>query len=423
MKAVVLAAGRGKRLRPLTLTKPKCMLPVANKPLLEHLLALLHECRIHHVVLVVHRRHSVVKEYFGDGSELGVKIEYVSQLRPAGTADALRSARHALEGEGSFLLIHGDLFLRRRAIETLLSASKRQFAIGAVQVEKGAGQFGLLEIREGLVVDIREKAQVDSGLVNAGIYILGGEVFDFIEKLSVSPRGEYELTDAIKLLIESGYEVKSVGICAQDWLDVGFPWDLLEANKRALLDADLKVEGDVEEGAHLIGSVSVAEGAIVRACAYIEGPCAIAEGAEVGPNCYLRPYTSVGKHVRIGNACEIKNSIIMGGTHVAHLSYVADSIIGSNCNFGAGTIVANLRFDEKTVKVRIESKLVDTRLRKFGIVAGDNVKTGVGTLFMPGVKVGPNCWIGPNVTLYEDVPPNSRVFVKQELMREGLKTV
>jgi bifunctional UDP-N-acetylglucosamine pyrophosphorylase/glucosamine-1-phosphate N-acetyltransferase len=175
----------------------------------------------------------------------------------------------------------------------------------------------------------------------------------------------------------------------------------------------LSIEGEVESNAYIVGPVGLAKGARIRSGAYIEGPVVIGEGSDIGPNCYIRPYTSIGARVRIGNACEIKNSIIMDKTHIAHLSYVADSIIGEKCNLGAGTITANLRFDERAIKMMIEDKLVDTGQRKLGAIIGDYVKAGVSVCFMPGVKIGAYSWIGPGVVVYRDL--SERTFIREEV--------
>jgi NDP-sugar pyrophosphorylase family protein len=171
-----------------------------------------------------------------------------------------------------------------------------------------------------------------------------------------------------------------------------------------------EVLGTVESGAHLADSVFVAEGATVLSGAYIEGPSYIGEGSSVGPNCYIRPCTSIGRNVRVGNACEVKNSILMDNVHMGHLSYVGDSIIGEGCNLGAGTITANLRFDEKPVKMIVKDELVDTGSPKMGVVMGDNAKTGIGALLMPGVKIGCNSWIRPNYVVRKDVPSDARLL-------------
>ncbi|MBM4401114.1 MAG: hypothetical protein FJ045_04100 [Crenarchaeota archaeon] len=175
-----------------------------------------------------------------------------------------------------------------------------------------------------------------------------------------------------------------------------------------------KVYGTVENGAHLIGPVTVAETARIRSGAYIEGPTFIDEGSDIGPNCYIRPCTSIGKNVRVGNACEIKNSIIMDWTHVGHLSYVGDSILCEHCNLAAGTITANLRLDDGTVKMLVKGEVVDTERRKLGAILGDNVKTGINALLMPGVKVGVNSWIGANFTVHRDLPADTIALLKQD---------
>jgi len=202
-------------------------------------------------------------------------------------------------------------------------------------------------------------------------------------------------------------------------MDIGRPWDLLEANKRALERSHLGVRGEVEGGVHLEGPVHLEEEARLRSGAYVEGPVFIGEGSDVGPNCYIRPFTSLGRNVRVGNACEVKNSLILDGTHVGHLSYVGDSIIGANCNFGAGTITANLRFDKGSVRVRVKGEVMDSGRSKLGVIMGDNVETGIGARFMPGVKIGEGSWIGPSVTVYRDLPPRTFLVQKQELEHRG----
>ena len=117
--------------------------------------------------------------------------------------------------------------------------------------------------------------------------------------------------------------------------------------------------------------------------------------------------------MRVGNACEVKNSIIMDHTHVGHLSYVGDSILGERCNLGAGTVMANYRFDAGSIKMMVKDQVVDTGRRKLGAVLGDNVKTGIKSLFMPGVKVGVNSWVGANFMVERDLPANSMAFLKQ----------
>jgi UDP-N-acetylglucosamine diphosphorylase/glucosamine-1-phosphate N-acetyltransferase len=225
----------------------------------------------------------------------------------------------------------------------------------------------------------------------------------------------------VTLLAKEKKAVFAAEISKADWFDIGRPWDLLDANVWALKRMQHRVLGNVEEGAHLIGPVSVAETARVRSGAYIEGPCFIDEGADVGPNCFIRPYTSIGRNARVGNACEVKNSLIMDGTHVGHLSYVGDSILCEKCNLGAGTITANLRFDDAPVKMMIKDQVVDTGRRKLGTILGDNVKTGIGALLMPGVKVGNDSWVGAGFMVERDLPPNTVALLKSRAENYKIK--
>ncbi|MDK2987428.1 MAG: UDP-N-acetylglucosamine diphosphorylase / glucose-phosphate thymidylyltransferase [Methanothermococcus sp.] len=169
------------------------------------------------------------------------------------------------------------------------------------------------------------------------------------------------------------------------------------------------------------GNVIIEEGATVKANSVIEGPAIIKKGAIVGPLAYIRPNTVLMENTFVGNSSEVKGSIIMKNTKIPHLSYVGDSIIGENCNFGCNTITANLRFDDKPVKVNIKGDKVES-VRKLGVVMGDNVKTGVQVSFMPGVKVGSNCWIGANCLIGEDVERGAFVYKKEEKVVKTLNS-
>jgi bifunctional UDP-N-acetylglucosamine pyrophosphorylase/glucosamine-1-phosphate N-acetyltransferase len=254
------------------------------------------------------------------------------------------------------------------------------------------------------------------------VYVLSQEIFDKIKQTKASVRNEWELTDAVTLLAKEGKTVLAAEISKDEWFDVGRPWDLLDANNWALKRMEHQLLGTIEQGAHLTGPVSVAESARIRSGAYIEGPCFIDEECDIGPNCYIRVGTSLGRKVRVGNACEIKNSIIMDYTQVGHLSYVGDSILGEHCNLGAGTVTANYRLDAGPIKMMVKDQLVNTGRRKLGAVLGDNVKTGIKSLFMPGVKVGVNSWVGPNFMVERDLPANSMAFLKQNCEIHEKKT-
>ncbi|MFX1535466.1 MAG: bifunctional sugar-1-phosphate nucleotidylyltransferase/acetyltransferase, partial [Promethearchaeota archaeon] len=234
-----------------------------------------------------------------------------------------------------------------------------------------------------------------------------------IETTPQSVRGEYEITDSISRRIKKGENVWLYEL--QDyWLDIGMPWDLLSANELLLKEQQktfsIAETAKIDSNVTLIGSVQVNSNVHIRAGSYIEGPVFIGEGSIIGPNCFIRPFTYLDKYVHIGNAVEIKNSIILEKTNVSHLSYVGDSIVGRNCNFGAGTKVANLRLDNHSVKVKIKDKVIDSGYRKLGVFLGDNVKIGINASLMGGVKIGPNSAVGAGMLIRRDIKPNQLVY-------------
>jgi bifunctional UDP-N-acetylglucosamine pyrophosphorylase/glucosamine-1-phosphate N-acetyltransferase len=412
MKAVVLVAGKGERLKPLTETRPKHLLPIGGKPLLTWILDRLIEVGVDKVLLVTHYLEDQIRGYFGDGSHLGLDINYKIQKEMRGTADAFKVAEDFIEDE-EFIGVYGDLFLPPDGLKFLVQNHRKGENTMSVVPVDDPSSMGVVALKGDKVIDIVEKpspGKEPSNLANAGMYIFTPDIFRYINKTSISKRNEYEITDSLKALIESGGILRSINLPKSSWLDIGLPWNLLDANKSALASLQTSIEGNVEDGVQIHGSVKISKGARIRFGTYIEGPVWIGSGSDIGPNCYLRPSTSIGANVRIGNACEIKNSIILDSTHIAHLSYVGDSIIGERVNLGAGTITANIRFDKKNVKVEIKGKRIDSGKRKFGAIIGDDVQTGINVSLMPGVKIGSSAWISPGLTVNENV--ESGLFLK-----------
>ncbi len=389
-------------MRPLTYTKPKVMLPVANKPILQHVVESLEKAGIDEVVLVVGYREETVRRFFGDEFS-GVRIRYVSQRKQLGTAHALLSAEHLLNDR--FMMLNGDAIVFQDDLKNLVNEEN---AIAVCEVQNPQ-DFGVVELEDGIVRRIIEKPEKPpSNLINAGIYVFTREIVDYLKKTPLSVRGEYEITDSITMAIEGSMDFKAVKI--ERWIDIGYPWDMLKANEIILSSIERDVRGEVEDGAVIKGNVAVGEGTIIMAGSYIVGPVVIGENSIIGPNCYIRPCTSIGDNCHIGNAVEVKNSIIMNNTNVPHLNYVGDSIIGENCNFGAGTKIANLRLDEGEVIVNVRGKAVKTDRKKFGAVMGDNVKTGINASVNVGSLIGNDVFIGPGAVVGGFVEPRSRVF-------------
>lgn len=384
MKAVVLVAGKGTRMEPLTSDCPKVMLQVANRPVLEHILDSAVEAGIEGFVFITGYLEEQIKAHFEDGSKWGVSIEYVQQKEQLGTANAIGYARGHVEG--AFLVLNGDMLIGKSDLKALLT--RKEEAVICVKEVENPSDFGVLETVGDKVIRIIEKPKnPPTKLANAGIYLFRESIFDFIDKTRPSVRNELEITDSIQMLIDSGAPV-GYSPLEDRWIDIGYPWDLLKANEYLLKTLKGSCQGTVEPNVTLKGEVEIGKGSLIRSGAYIEGPVVIGENCDIGPNCFIRPSTAIGNRVRIGNAVEIKNTIVMEGTHIGHLSYVGDSVIGSRCNFGAGTKVANLRHDGKNIKVMLKGRIIDSGRRKLGVIMGDDVHTGINTSINIGVVMG-----------------------------------
>jgi bifunctional UDP-N-acetylglucosamine pyrophosphorylase/glucosamine-1-phosphate N-acetyltransferase len=386
MQTVVLAAGEGTRLRPLTATRPKPLVPVAGRPLVGHTLRAAADAGASRLVVVVGYEGTQVRETVGEACA-GLDVEFVVQERRDGTADAVRAAADALE-PGPFVVLNGDDLYDAASLAPLYEGGP---AVGGHRVADPT-QYGVLETEGDRVTGVVEKPpDPPSNLVNVGAYRFPAGALDLLD-VPRSERGEYELTDVLaRVCRERAVELVEV----DRWLDVGRPWELLAANEWKLADLDRRVDGDVSADAHLDGRVVVEAGARVDPGVVIEGPALVRSGARVGPNAYLRGATLVGPDARVGHAVEVKNSVLMAGASAGHLAYVGDSVLGAGVNLGAGTTVANLRHDGATVETTVRGDRVDTGRRKFGAVLGDGAKTGVGTTLDPGATLAAGAWTVP----------------------------
>jgi UDP-N-acetylglucosamine diphosphorylase/glucosamine-1-phosphate N-acetyltransferase len=392
MQTVLLAAGQGTRMRPLTESLPKPMLPVADRPLVAHTADVAVDAGATELLVVVGYEAAEIREYFGD-TYRGVPVRTVRQAEQRGTADAVQTAREHLDG--AFAVLNGDNLYDPDAIERLFDAGP---GIAAIRVENPSN-YGVLSTDGDQVTGIVEKpTEPPSNLANAGAYVFPAEARDWL-RVEESARGEREVTDVVDQVIEE-FAVTAVEV--DRWLDVGRPWELLEANEWQLAELDRRIDGEVSEDAHLRGPVVVEEGATVKPGVVVEGPALLRSGAHVGPNAYVRGNTLLCADTEVGHSVEIKNSVVMAGSAVPHLSYVGDSVLGRDVNFGAGTTVGNLRHDDEPVELTVKGERVSTGRRKFGIVVGDNVKTGIQTSINAGVTLSTGARTKPGEQVLRD---------------------
>lgn len=390
MDAIILAAGRGTRMRPLSDTTPKPMLPVAGEPMAARVADAAVAAGARKLVFVIGYRSEDVEAHFGTEYR-GIPVEYAVQETRSGTADAVLAAIDHVDG--SFTVLNGDNVYDGGNLSELFDSVP---SVGYTRVESPE-EYGVISTDGGTVTGIVEKpAHPPSNLANTGAYAFPASARELLD-VPESERGERELTDVLERLIDGD---RVVGVEFDGWADIGYPWDLLAANERALADLDRDVAGDVHDDAALRGAVVVEPGATVDAGVVIDGPALIQSGAHVGPNAAVRGPAVIGEDASVGHAVEVKSSLLLRGANANHLSYVGDSVVGPGANLGAGTITANLRHDGATVAAGAGRH--PTGRRKFGAVLGPGVKTGINTSLRPGVVLSADARTDPGEVVSED---------------------
>ena len=416
MKAVILAAGEGKRLRPITSTRPKPLIPIAGKPLLEYTILGLKAAGIDEILLIVGYKEQLIKDYFGNGiDKFDIKIDYITQEEYLGTAHATGYAKDFVNNE-TFLMMYGDIIVDPIVFKEVVEKfndTKPKGIISLIEVNNPQ-EYGIITLdSNGYVRKITEKPSPELNLGNlasAGVFIFDSLIFKAIEMTEKSVRDEYEFTDSMEILIEE-LKGRIIGYTIKDrfWSDIGLPWQLLDANNFILKDVKKKILGKLEPNVQISGNIYLGQNTIVRSGSYIQGPCYIGDNNLLGPNAFIRPNTSIENNCHIG-MCEVKNSIVFSDSNIPHFNFVGDSIICENVNLGAGTKVANLRLDDGNIKMNIKGKLVDSKRRKLGTIVGPNVKTGINVSIMTGKIIGENSKIGAQTMVIEDVAPNTLYY-------------
>ena len=397
MQAVILAAGKSTRTYPITLTRPKCLVKIANKPIIQHNLESLAGIAgeaIDEAIVVVGYKKEMVKDFLGS-EFLGIRITYVEQGEQLGTGHALLASEKPIRGR--FMVMMGDDIYYRKSMESLLPHRNALL----VQKVKDPSRFGVwVTNKEGFVSGFAEKPkEFVSDMANCGLYVFEPRIFEEIKRLEKSERGEYELNEAVNAYAKK-HPVKCVD-ADKGWLSVGYPWDILGANERLLEEMkNPRIEGVVEPHAVLKGKVSIGRGSVIMSGTYIEGPAIIGEGCVIGPNAYIRPATSIGDNCRI--RAEVVDSVIMDNTTAKHHSYIGHSVIGENVNIAGGTVTADYRHDGKEHMAMIKGSKVDSMRRKLGAFIGDSVRTGINTSIYPGRMIWPGKTTLPGEVVSKD---------------------
>ncbi|UCH85884.1 MAG: glucose-1-phosphate thymidylyltransferase [Candidatus Latescibacterota bacterium] len=328
MKALILSGGKGTRLRPITFTSAKQLVPVANKPILFYGIEAIRDAGITEVGIVVGDTADEVKKAVGTGEQFGVNVEYIHQEAPLGLAHAVKVSRDYI-GDDSFVMYLGDNLLKNgvKSIVSEFSAGSHDAQILLARVPNPS-EFGVAEIKEGRVVALEEKPKKPkSDYALVGVYMFTSSIFEAVEHIKPSWRNELEITDAIQYLIDKGFVVNS-HIVDGWWKDTGKLTDILDANQMILAELRPDLKSEPKKGSEIHGSVRTGkmvriEGSVLR------GPCVIGDGAVIIDS-YIGPFTSIGPNTRVKGS-EIENSIVLEDCTIEDIgSRIGNSLIGRN---------------------------------------------------------------------------------------------
>ncbi len=389
-QAIILAAGEGQRLRPFTVNRPKTMLSIADKPILQYVIEALSRNGIDNIVLVVGYKKEQVFGSIGSGEHFGVNITYVTQEKQLGTAHALAQAQAVAEDE--FLVLPGDNLIEAETIAPFIGKKP-----GAVLVKKVDNpiRYGVVNLGRGVVRGIEEKPrEAGSNVVNTGIYAFDKDIFGFIGS-------GLDIPDVLNSLIAEGRTISAMETDGT-WLDVVYPWDILSLNDAVLQRAEASLGGTIETGVYLRGEVSVGKDTVIRSNSYLVGPATIGSGCDIGPNVCVLPATSVGDNVVISPFTEIKNSVIGDDVNIGAGCIIQDSVIGDGCVIRGHL---NACSNETEARVNGESHVVT-----MGAMMGEGCSVGNGVVLQSGVIIGNYCQIQALKLVGGNIPDKSLVY-------------
>lgn len=404
MKVVFLCGGIGKRMFPIT--EDKFLLDFLGKTLLEHQMETAKEAGLNHFLIIGNPTNIEQIEQITKMTS-GVKIELALQRQPMGIADALKSAEPFLDSD--IVVVNPNDVFTASAYTGLLQGSEKKSAtsymLGYEVNDYFPGGYLAIDSANELkhIVEKPKPGEEPSHLVNLLVHLhtKPKKLLEYIENVETTRDDVYER--ALDNLVKDGYKIKVVPY-SDFWAPIKYPWHIFQAVKYFLnaIQPHVSASASISEKATIEGRVTLGDNVRVLENAVIRGPAYIGPNSIIGNNALVRDYSHIGADCVIGYSTEVKNSYIGDGCWF-HSSYIGDSIIGKGCSFGAGTVLANFRFDEQNVSVMVADEAIDTGLDKLGAIVGNNCKTGVNASITPGTKIGPNSIVGPHVYLTKDL--------------------
>jgi len=415
MKVLVLAAGRSNRMQPI---KDKNFLNFLGKPLIVRQLEFIKDSGFEDIVLVAGAHNLEAMQTVA--ADFDANIEVVEQVDlDAGMQGAVLAAKDLIMKEPVLIFSSNDV-IEQKAFEQLKDASSKDDAEAYILGKKMEEYFpgGYLEVGEdGYITGIVEKPEPGtepSDMVNlvAHLYKNTAQLIEYLENATSHSDDLYEI--ALDKMMKDGVKMKAISYDGF-WQPIKFPWHVQKVFNYFFEITEKGIADDVSiaDNATVKGDVIIESGVKIFEGAIVNGPAYIGKGCIVANNALVRD-SHLGENCVIGYSTEIARSFL-GSDVWTHSNYIGDSVIGNNVSFGAGTVTGNLRLDEKEIEVKIGENKFKTGTNKFGLVTGDDVRAGINTSFMPGIKIGGGSFIGAGITVALDIPENSFVRGHNEL--------
>lgn len=396
VQAIIMAAGKSTRTYPLTLTKPKPLLKIVNKPILEHQLEQLIGL-VNEVILIVGYRKEMIQAHFGNAYQ-GLPLRYVTQEEQLGTGHAVMQARSWMQDR--FVVLNGDDLYHREDIQACL---EHPYAILAQKVDNPQ-DYGVLILENGFLRDIAEKSsEPPTRFVNAGLYILDAAIFNILESLERSPRGEYEITSAMKKLAQT--KPVTCQFVQKYWIPVVYPWSLLKANElllKEIIDGrqnrrDYKKYSN-SVGGQLWGDTGVQIGEGVQ----IEGTVWVGSNTSIGPGCHLRGFVTLGNNCHLGAETLVENSLIFDKAKIGSSCQILDSVLGEEVQIDQGFKTLSTLPGTSFIQAKVKGTWINTGRTRLGVILGDQVQIGQNVMIHPGVSVDSGLIVPAGSVLYNE---------------------
>ena len=382
-EAVILAAGEGTRLRPLTYNRPKVLIPIINRPFLQHQLDLLASVGIKRITIIVGYMKEVLEDWLEHAIDIDMEVGTLLQKTARGTGDAINTARGAVDGP--FLVMNGDVLLDRKSLADMVGACCT--SVAAKRVENPQ-DYGVFKVKDGYVEEVVEKAEKPpSNLANVGSYVFEPDIFTRIDRTAPNPkRNEIEITDTLQGMIDSGLRIRCHLV--NEWHELGKPWDVLNLNELFLQRAPQSTHSGSRIRGVTDDSVSVGENTVIDEDAKVVGPSIIGSNCRIEGNALVGPFCSVGDR-SILDRCRVEGSVIMEECKIARKARIGYSILGPGSSIGVGVSILDRIAGHCSIDLKIKGRLAHSGRVRLGAILGDECVIGDYAMIHPGVMLDP----------------------------------